>query len=134
MKKLFHERKWLVVAGAVALAVPAVAAGVAFATGVSDPNDYVRSVEYVRAVSPSARAATKSISVNCPAPKKAIGGGASTSAATSLLRTSMPTAGGTGWTATATGLPLGSWTLQVWAVCADVHGTGVSTTTSSSSG
>ena len=79
MKKLFRERKWLVVVAVAALATPVVAAGVAFATATADPNDYVRSVEYVKAVSSSTKAATKSISVNCPSPKKAIGGGASTS-------------------------------------------------------
>jgi uncharacterized membrane protein YgcG len=132
MKKLLRARPWLVVVAAVALGTPVVAAGVALASGVADPNDYVRSVEYVHAVSAPARAVTESVTATCPAPKKVIGGGAGVSVTTSFLRTSMPLAGGTGWTASATGIPFGKWTVEVWAVCADVHGTGPSIDQSSS--
>ena len=126
MNKCFRARPWLVVLTVAAVATPALAVGVALAAGPPDPNDYVRSVEYVHAVSSSAKTATKSVTALCPAPKQVLGGGANVSVATSVVRTSTPLTGGTGWTASATGLPIRAWTLDVWAICADVHGTGPS--------
>jgi hypothetical protein len=59
---------------------------------------------------------------DCPAGKRAVGGGAviTGSAANTFLSTSRPTDAGTGWIATgreASGGNAGSWAVQTWVVC-----------------
>src|SRR5689334_635428 len=114
-----------IIVGAVALGVPLAAAGIAVAAGSSDPNDYVRSVEYVRR-STSGSATTKTLTVPCPSPKMVLGGGAYVieTGRLSALSASRPLQAGNAWTATAFTLVPHTWTLEVWAVCADVHGSG----------
>jgi len=65
----------------------------------------------------------KSQQQDCPAGKRAIGGGGviTGSATNTFLSTSRPTDAGTGWTATgreSTGGNAGSWAVQTWVVCA----------------
>jgi hypothetical protein len=67
----------------------------------------------------------KSQQQDCPAGKRAIGGGAviTGSATNTFLSTSRPTDAGTGWIATgreSTGGNAGSWAVQTWVVCATV--------------
>lgn len=67
----------------------------------------------------------KSQQQDCPAGKRAIGGGAviTGSGANTFLSTSRPTDPGTGWTATgreSSGGNSGSWAVQTWVVCATV--------------
>jgi hypothetical protein len=62
---------------------------------------------------------------DCPAGKRAVGGGAviTGSGANTFLSTSRPTDPGTGWIATgreATGGNAGNWAVQTWAVCVTV--------------
>jgi hypothetical protein len=62
---------------------------------------------------------------DCPAGKKAIGGGAvlTGSTANTFLGASRPTDPGTGWIATgreSSGGNAGSWAVQTWLVCANV--------------
>jgi len=62
---------------------------------------------------------------DCPAGKRAVGGGAviTGSATNTFLSTSRPTDPGTGWTATgreSTAGNAGSWAVQTWVVCMTV--------------
>lgn len=67
----------------------------------------------------------KSQQQDCPAGKRAIGGGGviTGTATNTFLSTSRPTDAGTGWIATgretSTGNP-GNWAVQTWVVCANV--------------
>ena len=67
----------------------------------------------------------KSQQQDCPAGKRAVGGGAviTGSGTNTFLSTSRPTDPGTGWTATgreSTGGNAGNWAVQTWVVCATV--------------
>jgi hypothetical protein len=67
----------------------------------------------------------KSQQQDCPAGKRAVGGGAviTGSLTNTFLATSRPTDAGTGWVATgreSTGGNAGSWAVQTWVVCATV--------------
>ena len=67
----------------------------------------------------------KSQQQDCPAGKRAVGGGGviTGSAANTFLSTSRPTDPGTGWIAIgreATGGNAGSWAVQTWVICATV--------------
>jgi hypothetical protein len=67
----------------------------------------------------------KSQQQDCPAGKRAVGGGGviTGSAANTFLSTSRPTDPGTGWIATgreSTGGNAGSWAVQTWVVCVAV--------------
>src|SRR6266540_5780977 len=67
----------------------------------------------------------KSQQQDCPAGKRAVGGGGVIigSATNTFLSTSRPTDAGTGWVATgreSSGGNAGSWAVQTWVVCATV--------------
>lgn len=67
----------------------------------------------------------KSQQQDCPAGKRAIGGGAVLTGSTinTFLATSRPTDAGTGWIATgreSTGGNAGGWAVQTWVVCATI--------------
>jgi hypothetical protein len=66
----------------------------------------------------------KSQQQDCPAGKRAVGGGVLTgSVANTFLSTSRPTDAGTAWIATgreSSGGNAGSWAVQTWVVCATV--------------
>jgi hypothetical protein len=67
----------------------------------------------------------KSQQQDCPAGKRAVGGGGviTGSTANTFLSTSRPTDAGTGWIATgreSSGGNAGSWAVQTWVVCATV--------------
>lgn len=69
----------------------------------------------------------KSQQQDCPAGKRAVGGGGviTGSTANTFLSTSRPTDAGTGWIATgreSSGGNAGSWAVQTWVVCATVAG------------
>jgi len=74
---------------------------------------------------PSNSTSPKSQQQDCPAGKRAIGGGAVITGSTTntFLATSRPTDPGTGWIATgreSTGGNAGSWAVQSWVICATV--------------
>jgi len=131
----------------VVLGVVAVAgAAVAFASSTAGSDDYVRAVQYVSASSASNRASVKSVVAYCPSGTNVIGGGAGVVGPTLLIgvRSSTPypaTPGdpnsgaglGTGWQASAQGVSITRWSVQAWAVCADIHGQAPATSTSGSS-
>jgi hypothetical protein len=74
---------------------------------------------------PSNSTSPKSQQQDCPAGKRAIGGGAviTGSLTNTFLSVSRPTDPGTGWLATgreSTGGNAGSWAVQTWVICATV--------------
>jgi hypothetical protein len=111
------------VATAAALTVVATAAG---------PNDYVRAVEVVHATG-GGKGVLRSAVATCPTGKTPIGGGGevrrSVLGAYGIVL-SRPTA--TGWRVEALGPLLGGWSVEAWAVCANVAGEAPSTTGQSS--
>ncbi len=142
MKRLFSTR----MGGFVILAL-AVATGLGFevarvgAVTAAPVNDYVRAIQYVSTTSASSKADTKTATATCPAGKTATGGGVEINRAgfgiysTVTSKPVLPSSAGTGgWTGTATGVSTTSWSITVWAVCADVNGQAPSTTSGGSSG
>jgi len=85
----------------------------------------VAGLQRVDVTTSSSSANSKSLLVNCPSPKKAIGGGARVLGAGSnrvSIIANFPDSSGTQWDATATEVAAtaATWQLQTYALCADV--------------
>lgn len=106
--------------GATGPAGPAGPAGAAGAVGISD-------YEIVSGASASGSGTVQGANVSCPAGKKAIGGGATTSVGAvggPMIQRSRPFDNGGGWEATGveSAAYAGNWTTTAWAICAKVAG------------
>ena len=87
----------------------------------------ISGLQRVDVTTPSNSVNSKSLLVNCPSPKKAIGGGArvlGAGASKVSIVASFPDSSGTQWDATASEVDATalSWQLQTYAVCATVAG------------
>jgi hypothetical protein len=84
----------------------------------------VSAYQIVTATSPSNSTSPKTVIVNCPAGKLALGGGADIGVANAdlALQLSGPLAAGAGWQARATETDAvgANWTVSVYAICATV--------------
>ncbi len=119
-------------------------AGVFVASADVSSNDYVRGVEYVRVESDSQKTNYHYVVAWCPSGKNAIGGGVDINQYVNgsyalLMSEPKPHQSGTpglpgAWEGAAGGPNKKGWTIEVWAVCADIHGAPPSSTSGDSSG